>query len=328
MRSRPRDVLRWVWAVLLMATGGLHRARRNIAQRRAIVVLAFHRVLEDSDFRATRSLPGMTMRRRTFDRLAAYVTRRYEVVSLPGSAPGEATAGERIAFTFDDGWIDNYALLRVMREHGISATIFVCPALVDRSEPFWPERIAGLLKAAFPSVRRLEIDTIINRLKPCPNDVREEAVSTLRILAGGEPVERTPDRTMSWGQIKELNLAGVTIGSHTATHRILTAIPEDIARQEIVNSKNCLETELDRPCSEFAYPNGDHSEPVRRLLMDAGTQHAFTVNRGAWLPGSDPLAIPRVNVAEEDVTGPVGRFSAAMFEYTTFWKASRALHKR
>jgi hypothetical protein len=49
-----------------------------------------------------------------------------------------------------------------------------------------------------------------------------------------------------------------------------------------------------------------------------------TTEKGAWLKNTDPLCIPRVNVYEENLVGPFGHFSPAMFEYTTLWKAWRA----
>jgi len=60
------------------------------------------------------------------------------------------------------------------------------------------------------------------------------------------------------------------------------------------------------------------------MLADAGFKLAVTTARGAWTTGCDHLAIPRSNICEDNVTGLGGRFSKAMFEYTTFWKAWRA----
>ena len=65
-----------------------------------------------------------------------------------------ASAGKlRVMFTFDDGWKDNYTnALPVMRARGIPATVFVCPGLVGRTLPFWPELVASLLGKASPPV--------------------------------------------------------------------------------------------------------------------------------------------------------------------------------
>jgi peptidoglycan/xylan/chitin deacetylase (PgdA/CDA1 family) len=322
--SWPRDVARWLWAVLLMFTGSIYVARRKLRQQHAIVVLALHRVLDDDDWLHTHSLPGMVMRRRTFERLAAFVTRRFDVVSLQTLTPGDDPGRQRIAFTFDDGWIDTYALLTTTRRLNIPITVFVCPGLVGRIAPFWPEQFAELAKDAFPSLQHDNMEDVINRLKLCPEDIRQKAIAVLGTLAGRDLECDTPDLTMSWNQIKELNASGAAIGSHTNTHQILTTVPENVARDEILISKDHLELMLARACCEFAYPNGNHSASLRKILAEAGTEHAFTTDLGAWLPDSDPLAIPRVNLAEAEVTGPAGRFSAAMFEYTAFWKVYRA----
>jgi hypothetical protein len=60
------------------------------------------------------------------------------------------------------------------------------------------------------------------------------------------------------------------------------------------------------------------------MMAEEGFTAAFTTRRAAWTAASDPMAIPRVNVCEQGVTGTNGGFSPAMFEYNVFWKAWRA----
>ncbi len=139
-----------------------------------------------------------------------------------------------------------------------------------------------------------------------------------------EPAGNRLDATLSRHQIKVMRRAGVTIGSHTQTHQILTSLPEDAVREELERSKTELEETLHAPVRAFAYPNGNHAERVRKLVAEAGYELAFTMERGAWTTTCDPLRIPRINVAEDDVTGPRGNFSSIMFDYTVFWRAWRS----
>ena len=203
-------------------------------------------------------------------------------------------------------------------------TIFVCPGLLGQGMPFWPERVAASFRAARPAAREEEIEAVINGLKPHTAAEREEMMASLP--ARGQSMADEPDKTVSWAQIAEMNRAGVTFGSHTQTHQVLTAVSETAAREEIRESKVAIECALNKRCDLFAYPNGDHSCETRRLLAEAGFALAFTTERGAWTTACDPLAIPRPNISDDDVVGPLGRFSPAMFEYTVFWKAVRAAH--
>jgi peptidoglycan/xylan/chitin deacetylase (PgdA/CDA1 family) len=291
------------------------------------MVLTFHRVLNDSEFQHTCSLPAIVVRRRTFEGLAGHVAGKYEAVDFIQAI--DAPAGKlRVMFTFDDGWKDNFTnALPVMRAHGIPATAFVCPGLTGRALPFWPELIASLLGSASPAASRAEIESVIETLKTYSTERRQQFIAglySLQVPADGRNAY-DGDRTVSWDDIREMDAAGVTFGCHTHTHQILTTVPAQTARQEVRESKRALEGVLYRHCDLFAYPNGNASAATRRILAEEGFTAAFTTQRGAWTGATDRMAIPRVNVCEASVVGLTGRFSPAMFQYNVFWRAWRAL---
>jgi len=327
LTGKARPGLQLLWARLLRASGCLWWAKRQLRRRGAVLVLTFHRILDDAEFRLTCSLPGMVVRRRTFETLAAHAAREFEAVDFAQAIAG--TAGKlRVMFTFDDGWKDNYTnALPVMRACGMPATVFVCPGLIGRTLPFWPEAIASLLGEATPRVPGAEIELLIERLKTYSAVRRQQYISQL--CEFHVPADRRDayngDRTVSWDDIREMDAAGVKVGCHTHTHQILTTVPEQTARQEIRESKRAIEEVLGRRCNLFAYPNGNTSAATRRILAEEGFTAAFTTERRAWTSGSDPMAIPRINVCEESVVGLTGRFSPAMFQYSVFWKAWRAM---
>lgn len=322
-----RFSLHVAWARLLQASGCLWWAKRQLRRSGAVVVLTFHRVLDDAEIQLTCSLPGIVVRRRTFENLAEYVAREYQAVDFAQAI--ETPSGKmRVMFTFDDGWKDNYTnALPVMRSRGIPATAFVCPGLIGRTLPFWPELIASLSGRIFPSTSGAEIESLIEILKTYSMERRQQFIA--RLYALHAPVDcsdaHNDDRTASWDDIREMDAAGVRFGCHTHTHQILTTVPAQTARQEIRESKDALEAVLCRPCNLFAYPNGNSSAATRRILAEEGFVAAFTTQHGAWTANSDPMAIPRVNVCEASVVGPTGRFSPAMFRYNVFWKAWRAM---
>jgi peptidoglycan/xylan/chitin deacetylase (PgdA/CDA1 family) len=288
------------------------------------VVLTFHRVLEDGESRATCSLPGMVVRRATFETLATYVAGKYQTVDFVGAAAANAGAKLRVMFTFDDGWKDNYTnALPVAQALGIPLTIFVCPGLVGRTQPFWPEQVVSQVRNASTPVCATEIEPLIERLKTYPPKRREQFI---RELCGNSPALRNGnDQTVSWVDIRTMDAAGVRFGAHSDTHQILTAAPSETARQEIRESRLAIEAALNKRCGMFAYPNGNYSPAVQQMLRDEGFTAAFTTEQGAWIPGADPLAIPRVNVSDSSVTGIGGHFSPALFQYSVFWKAWRAM---
>ena len=324
---RARPSLQQVWAHLLQASGCLWWAERQLQRRGAVTVLTFHRVLNDAEFQRTCSLPGIVIRRRTFERLAGYVAGKYAPVDFPQAVQAPASK-MRVMFTFDDGWKDTHTnALPVMQARGIPATVFVCPGLIGRTLPFWPELVASLLAKASPPVAGAEIESLIETLKTYTTERRRQFIARLNELQapanGGDAYHG--DRTVSWDDIREMDAAGGRFGCHTHTHQILTTVPAQTARQEVRESRGAIEAALYRRCDLFAYPNGNSSAATRAILAEERFTAAFTTQRGAWTAGSDRMAIPRVNVCEESVVGLTGRFSPAMFQYNVFWKAWRAM---
>ena len=325
---KARRVARCLWVGLLASSGCLWWAKRQLRGNGAVIALAFHRVLDDASYRQTHSLSGTIVRERTFRELVAYVARECEPVDLHGTLSSQPCSKLRVTFTFDDGWSDNYTTaLPIAQANRVPLTIFVCPELVGKHSPFWPERVVALMRALEPMHLDSEIYALIESLKLCPRDVREQYLAKLSEQAFEQGISIEPssvDGMLSWAEIEEMDRQGVNFGSHTQTHQILTTVPVETASQEVLESKAAIEGALNKRCDVFAYPNGNWSSATRRILAESGFRLAMTTECGAWNAKCDPLAIPRSNVHEDNLIGLTGRFSPAMFVYTTFWKPWRA----
>jgi peptidoglycan/xylan/chitin deacetylase (PgdA/CDA1 family) len=327
-----RSVARWVWVQALAWTGCLRRAEEALRENGAILTLTLHRVLDDTAYQETNSLPGIILRQRTFAELVEYLTEHFEPVALADSAPGAVSRRLQVAVTFDDGWQDNYTtVFPIVRHRKLPVTIFVCPALVGQREPFWPEQTVALLRARQSGVSPIKFAPTIDRLKQTSQDQRARFLNKLQELNQAQAVKvrsSEVDRTLSWEEIAEMERSGVCFGSHTNTHQIMPRIAAEVARRELSQSKSTLERVIGKPCGHFAYPNGDWSAEAQRLVGEAGFSKAATTEPGAWVCASDALAIPRMNVSEDNVVGPSGRFSPTMFRYAVVWKAWRAARRR
>jgi peptidoglycan/xylan/chitin deacetylase (PgdA/CDA1 family) len=64
------------------------------------------------------------------------------------------------------------------------------------------------------------------------------------------------ETTLSTEELREIAAAGHTIGAHTHTHPVLTALPRERAREEIRICKEELTSLLGRAVEHFAYPFG------------------------------------------------------------------------
>jgi peptidoglycan/xylan/chitin deacetylase (PgdA/CDA1 family) len=328
LAEKVRGIVRWVWANFLAASGVLWWAKRQLRGDGGVVTLIFHRVLGESSYRKTLSQPEIIVREHTFRELVAYIARRYQPVELTEAALGTSSRKLKVAFTFDDGWGDNYRVaFPIIREYGVPLLIFITSGLVGKNAPFWPEQVIALMRAMQPSRHDAEVTAFIEDLKKCVPEERERRLTKLREQANEQGISFTPtevDGTLSWPEIAEMDRAGIRFGSHTQSHLILTTAQPDTVRQEVLESKAAIESALGERCDTFSFPNGNWSPETRRILAEAGYKLAVTSDPGAWTATCDPLSIPRFNIYEEKLVGPTGRFSPSMLEYATFWKAWRA----
>lgn len=71
---------------------------------------------------------------------------------------------------------------------------------------------------------------------------------------------------LSWGEIREMQGAGIDFGAHSCTHPDLTRLGADRLESEVRDSKEIVEQELGRAVSSFAYPYGRYDRRVREVV--------------------------------------------------------------
>src|ERR1700743_2074958 len=326
-RSALRAHGKAFWAGLLRASGLLYLAKKW-AHGNGAIVLTFHRALNDAELQQTASLRGMIVRSGTFDRFLRYASEACELIDLNREQDWSQNGKLKLGITFDDGWSDNAsAAYPIARRYQTPMVIFIVPEKTGTELPFWPERTVAMLENELSehSARNTEyIEQAIEKLKVLPASERERRLGEM--AAQNSLSSAAVDKTMSWQQISELHEGGVTFGSHTSTHEILTVIPVTQAEQEITSSRASIEQKLNTTFALFSYPNGDCSKPVRSLVARAGYKLAFlNQDPGVWTRDCDPYLIPRVNVCEYHLVDSKGKFSPLIFEYAVVWNAAKGL---
>lgn len=314
-----------------LEASGLNRLW-SAARRDCIAILRYHSVVEDDWPKRCASgnghciwqLPGPPTRS-AFRRQLETIQRQRRIIPLDealrmlrGDVPLRAGC---VVLTFDDGYRNNATTaFEVLRECGAPAAFFLTTGFLDRQQPLWFDRLefalAGAQRVAriarcdgddprLPqdlfSGRGATLDVLKASLKRLDNTIIHDVVGRIEAAVGRRLAETWLDdecaAPMSWDQARMLRRAGMVIGSHTVTHQILTATPEERARVELVESKARIEAELGEPCPFFAYPNGstaDFSPATRRLLVEAGYECALTTVDGPARRGQDPLCLRRL----------------------------------
>ena len=60
------------------------------------------------------------------------------------------------------------------------------------------------------------------------------------------------------------------IGSHTISHRLLTRIPLEDAKTEIIDSRKILQDKFNQNIDKFSYPRGYANPDLQKTVQDAG----------------------------------------------------------
>ena len=103
-------------------------------------------------------------------------------------------------------------------------------------------------------------------------------------------------RHLGWEEIRDLSELGVSFGSHGASHKDLTRLAPSALTREIEQSRQTIETRLQKPVRSFSYPFGRYNENVRAAVRAAGYKIAFSLYPPHCNETVDPFALRRNGV--------------------------------
>lgn len=99
-------------------------------------------------------------------------------------------------------------------------------------------------------------------------------------------------------EIKEMTASGlVSFGSHTDTHRDLTALSDTELKEELSSSKAKIEKLTGKKTTALSYPYGAYDERVIAAAKKCGYKCAYTISAPAG--GEDDFSLPRRTVWRE-----------------------------
>ncbi len=93
---------------------------------------------------------------------------------------------------------------------------------------------------------------------------------------------------VTWDQARDLAERGMEIGSHSVSHRPLTALAEAELRKELAESRHALEQQISAPCQHISLPHGFATSSVLDAALE---QYATVCTSDAGL--NDVAAQPR-----------------------------------
>ena len=292
-------------------------------------ILAYHRILESAEPTGFTFDPGLiSTSASAFDAQMEVLKRHYHPIAL-GKVLALHDAGmplpaRAVVVTFDDGYEDNHRIaLPILKKHGVPATFFVSTAHVDSGKPYpydWLYHVICSTDVAECRIPELMID------EPMPASLKDRrriaslALDRLKFMAALEQEQfiqrlssswgiplRDHDhacRPMNWGQLRELQHAGMEIGSHGAHHRMLAKLPDALLQEELAESRKALLAQLGGEALSISYPVGGfdaYDERVIRAAMECGYRIGCSYVAGVDRPAADNLMALRRIPIERDM---------------------------
>jgi peptidoglycan/xylan/chitin deacetylase (PgdA/CDA1 family) len=292
------------------------------------VIINFHNITsEPLDEFDRHAAPRLDVH--AFTRIIDWLSDRFAIVSLE-TMLDRLSHGESIdglaTLTFDDGHLG--ILLNgfpVLQARGLVASVMVVTqTLFSPSMLFHFEelelaiRLADAVSLLLPDMPRISLATNADRLaalrylkralKTMPEvhraslharilDLLATEAQALRNAAMGE--ERFAK--LSIAQLKCLAQAGWGIGAHSRTHRTLSCLDDQDARQEFFGSRDELHSVLGVLAIPFAYPYGGPQHVDARLhgwMPGSGYTCGLLTRLDAGPPGADRYRLQRVNIED------------------------------
>ena len=102
---------------------------------------------------------------------------------------------------------------------------------------------------------------------------------------------------LTWDMIRTLDAEGFTIGDHTVHHVSLGSLSAAQAYWEMSQAKQELETVLNHPILDFAYPSGSFNQSVMRQAKALGFEVAVSTMGGVYHTEASLMALTRQRVS-------------------------------
>ena len=224
-----------------------------------------------------------------------------------------------IAFTIDDGYLDNYTeALPVFERQQVPFAIFVATDFIDQKAILWWDILESLILRN-DSIRireneyrcrtfqeKWDVFRILREIILCldPKKLKEalDEFFSYYSIDWYEPIRR---QAMNWEQVKTISQHPLcTIGGHTVSHTVLNQLNEKEFHQEVSGGIEKLQAAIGKPIHHFAYPYGSPDEIGEReyqLISEFGFKTVFSSYGGCITNENkyNTTHLPRVYLHEQ-----------------------------
>jgi peptidoglycan/xylan/chitin deacetylase (PgdA/CDA1 family) len=273
---------------------------------------------------------GFAPPRELFEAQMRFLRENFRVVSLEQACQelrGNSRTEQGIVITFDDGYRSAYTqAFPILQKYKLPATIYLTLESIETGQVAWYDRVflamalapSGELHLDLQGPWRFQLHTTADRLRAAvelvallrtlPNSERRKYCALLENKVG-LPQNALSNRVLNWDEIRTMHNAGITFGSHTLTHPVVSRLLPQELKHELSDSKNLLERNLGVPVLDFAFPFGKASDcgvAAVEMLARCGYRSAVTTVSGVNTPEVNSYELRRMQVGFD---GSLARFA-------------------
>jgi peptidoglycan/xylan/chitin deacetylase (PgdA/CDA1 family) len=215
------------------------------------------------------------------------------------------------AITFDDGDAETWECAsEILSTQQVPATFFINTAYLERGAPNHEHIYTalentskttldlrdlgqGIVQTDSPKKKRLIADLLCTKAKYLPPDQAEIIAKQIRNITSTE----IHPSTIKASDIERNPRPFLQFGGHSHKHNILTTLPDNIARSEILSCKSIISSITKETNPIFAYPNGkpgkDFNPLHEKAISNAGFRAACSYSPGVFRKNGNYFNIPR-----------------------------------
>lgn len=266
----------------------------RVATRGRLRVLAYHGI-GDAD---------------RFEQQLRHLARHYTPVGaaqVRGWLHGhEALPPGAVWVTFDDGVEDVVRLgMPLLQRHGVPATLFVCPGLIDTERLHWWQAVERASDLGLLDAPKAEV---LRRMKSATDDDRRRALAEIEVnLAATTAGVKGPQLT--GGDLRAWLAAGNDLGNHSFDHPRLDRCAPSEQEQQVRRAHEWLEKFLGDTPRLFAWPDGDPASAALQTLRDLEYEAVLVCDHRLVRAKADAMALSRLRI---DADSPLERFRSVV----------------
>jgi len=291
--------------------------RREVTKSQ-VAILLYHRTCPE---KGNWSLGALTPQ--GFEKQMEYLCRNYEMLALEELVHciqrRKPLPRKAVVVTFDDGYRDSYLYAYpILKRNHIPLTMFLSTGYIGSIDKlFWWDKVSYLIWHA--AVKEVDLDElgsyslqskpdklharhiITERLKKLSDQRKNLLIEKLHHISGVEiPAGLGRELILTWDEVREMSNNGIIFGAHSVNHPVLTNLPLERAKWEIIHSKKDIEEKLGKEVTAFSYPNGDFGPELVKFIKGSGFSCAVTAGSSKLVASKDdPYELSSIGPGED-----------------------------